>query len=158
MAPLQDTRGNGCAESLLPSAVYQTMEIGVHDERSVMVIDPLGRRLGFDPITGITYESSRLGTYAYYGIANSQTGVVDSRASEFGLGGNGLPPGVYTLIVMGRKVGTYNLWVHLQDANDESTAFERTNVPTHRGSVDMYRVVIPRGRSVKPTLSGGPQP
>lgn len=92
---------------------------------TVLMIDPTGKRAGFDPITGsFVFDAlvaiSSTGDEPYFLIVPSPVG------------------GRYTFQVTGTETGTYTMDIQLQNTEGQATTVFHTTAPTSQGNTRGY--------------------
>lgn len=97
---------------------------------SLLVSDARGRRAGFHPANGQVMEEI---PGAWYGEDNKGAEGT-ARVLELA----GAEPGAYTLIVNATKAGTYDLSIRADDASQQPTGEQFTNVSIDAGGIHSY--------------------
>ena len=125
----------------------RTLRVSAHSPVELLITDPQGRKLGYDPATGVSWNDVPEASYFISSIAaNGGTGQEELPKSKVALIFNPLD-GDYNLKVSGTNQGTYTINTYASDW--QGTTFKQTSSGTAQpGSVDNrvvhYTSVIPQ--------------
>lgn len=109
---------------------------------TMLLTDPLGRRLGEDPETGNAFREIPLGNFGTDGLRNNDT---KSPGPGFGIVELLQPPvGDYELRVTGTGVGTYDLLITGTTVAGMRSAFRMEDAPIGAGEVQTIRFTFDR--------------
>jgi len=105
-----------------------------HSPVELLLTDPMGRRLGRDPVTGQLYEEIPHAYYNDVGLDDDETGdrEIDPPKELY------LPrpdSGDYSLIVLGTGDGTYTADFEAADVNGTESTSQIQNVPISTGEI-----------------------
>mgnify|MGYP005816108341 CR=1 FL=1 len=125
------------ASRVQPSQQEATITISFHSPVSLLLIDPLGHRLGDDPSTSATYNEIPRGSYDAGGLADDETGAAeeDPAKSMF------IPApihGQYRLKVTGTADGAYSADFTIQRADASTSSATLQNVPIGSNQAQTY--------------------
>ena len=120
---------------------------GLERARSdIVVVDPRGRRTGFDPAAGANYREIPRSSYLEEGSVQRTVAVAIGQPID----------GRYNLEVIGTGPGTYALDVRGWDRNGDGTGRPHFRpIPTARGSVHRYHLQYSAVPNAPPTVRGG---
>jgi hypothetical protein len=104
--------------------------VSFHSPGELLITDPNGLRLGYDPIFDQSYTEIPNASYDDVGLQDDVTELpADDTDTGKSLGLPGAPDGDYTLTITGTGVGTYNMEVQGLDVNGLSSVSKFQNVP-----------------------------
>ena len=113
-----------------------------HSPGEMLITDPLGRRLGFDPSTGRTFNEIPNSGYSILGIGDAtDTNPVPldyDPPKELEL--VRIPEGEYTLRITGTGNGTYKLLMYSMDVEGMPSGEIFENIPITLGEVHIYTI------------------
>ncbi len=117
-----------------------------------IVIDPLGYRSGFDPLTGQWLSEILGANYAAAGLGNLDTTYVEEVPYEFLTSDSVQPPsGYYTVRVVGISVGSFHLSVSVdRDTSTSNFSASRTAQP---GQITYYTLYYNNNLAIPATFS-----
>lgn len=124
-----------------PFPIYG-IEWRIYSPAELVITDPQGRRTGYDPVSGKTYNEIPNSAYFEEGIDNDETGEVNPHKVKVLSVEGGAEAGEYTMTVTGTGNGTYSMSIinkSLQGpiaVND--SAIE--DIPINTGEVHNYAV------------------
>lgn len=129
------------------------MSFTFHSPVEAFIVDPLGRRKGLDPRTGVTYDEIPDAFYGEY----STIGPVIPDGYE--------PPkvlemqrpieGTYTLSVVGTGEGTYDAEFRMYDQNLGRSQKEFVDIATAPGVVHTYQIEFSKATGAQIVTTGG---
>lgn len=136
-------------QNIVPDGIY----ISIASPAELLITDPQGRRLGRDPLTGISFNEINRGSYYQEGISAATDDPLSPHESKVLL----IPTptqGEYSLQVIGTGTGIYSLDSLLYDVQGD--AHERSFVgTTETGTVTDFGITFtpsqPANMTVKPT-------
>jgi hypothetical protein len=128
-----------------PSAEYTDasgMRFSFHSPGEMVVTDPQGRRVGYDPIQAITYKEIPGAYYEGYYIADAESGDPGPLTKELVI-----PEplaGDYKLEVLGTSEGVYSLGIEAYDPELNPSIFEFLDIAISLGTVHTYAFKYPK--------------
>jgi hypothetical protein len=126
-----------------------------HSPVELYVTDPLGRRAGYDPVTGTVYNEIPDASYdTELGLEDAETG---EPPEDFGrsLELYGDADGEYTLSVTGTATGTYTAEMWSFDLGGNYPKTELGPIPTSQGEVHTYLIDFHKADATQTHLGGG---
>jgi len=117
--------------------VINEIHIFIDGDAQIVLVDSLGRRCGYDPISHTDYEEIPRASYGDEGVDSEDSSVPDLYSR--GLGLQKATTGTYTLKIIGTKQGTYDVTISMGRGlgNGDSFSF---NDSTFRGSVALFDI------------------
>jgi len=138
------TSDNNRQDSELKSALTNSngLTIRFHSLGEMLITDPLGRRLGFDPSTGRTFNEIPNSGYSVLGIgdATDPNPVPLDYDPPKELELVRIPEGEYTLRITGTGNGTYKLLMYSMDVEGMPSGEVFENIPITLGEVHIYTI------------------
>lgn len=131
------------------------IRIAFHSPVEIVVTDPLGRRIGYDPRLGVRYGEVPAAGYGAVLLDDDETGGLaadeDVKALEIGQP----VAGTYTVSVMGTDAGTYTAEFETLDVGGEGGTAVIDAVPVTAGAVHTYQFAYdPTAPAAAPALGG----
>lgn len=128
------TKANIFSYSAVPQEVAQVLMFRLASPAELVVTDPEGHKIGFDPSTNISYEQISDATYTREGqILSSETPISEETLHEYKIVRIPTPQkGHYAVEVIGTGNGPYTLTSHTYDENGN----EKIDVVTATTSVN----------------------
>ena len=107
-----------------------------HSPGELHLTDPLGRRLGYDPIRNVSYNEIPNGAYVQTGLADDDPNADPDYKKVIEI----IEPveGEYRLSVVGTGSGTYDLSIVLMDVDSKSSGGRFNNMLIELGVVHKY--------------------
>lgn len=130
----------------VPETVARGINVQIASPAEMIVTDEVGRKLGYDPVEHISYDSIPRGVYyhenAFYSEELSESGEVPHITKTLDISD---PEGdTFTLEVIGTDDGEYYIAMHVVGDDGEGELIERW-VDTTRGQRDVYTITVPAG-------------
>lgn len=111
---------------------YDKVVIDFHSPGELLLTDPLGRRTGLDPSTGLSYREIPSSSYSLTRESDIERDVA-SETKVLAVGS--ASPGTYTLRITGTGEGPYTIGVHSYDASQTPATSYVLGVPISTGEV-----------------------
>jgi len=134
-----------------PPGDISELDLIVGDVGEVIVIDPSGRRTGFDPITKQILEEIPNSVYFRDGLRNDITGALPSEVSHYVQIFQPLP-GTYQVIVTGLKLGTYLISGRMFSRDGGSEPEILVNAVAGLGSASAFSITVSLEPNTRPTV------
>jgi len=110
--------------------------IRFHSPGELLFTDPQGRKVGYDPISGITYNEIPRAFYESIGLEDAESGDAGPETKELEV-----PwplAGDYQLQVIGTDTGTYTLEIRAYDPELNASAADFLNIPISQSEIHTY--------------------
>jgi hypothetical protein len=125
-----------------------------HSPVELLIVDPLGRRLGFDPLTGQSFEEIPGAYYEAGGLDDDETGEPDDDPTKTLY----LPTpavGGYALNVTGTGDGTYSSEFQFYDRNGAVSESDLRDIPIATGQVQKITFTYSDAAGAQTKIEGG---
>ncbi len=133
------------------SAIWITF----HSPGELLLTDPQGRRVGYDPIRNVSYNEIPNGRYEQTGLADNTDPTVDPGYTKEITISQPIE-GEYILSVIGTGSGNYTLGIMAIDVNSRTTSsLSCDNVPIVPGIVHKYNFSFLKAAGSKTNFFGG---
>lgn len=109
----------------------------------LLVTDPLGKKLGWDPTASKMFAEISSGSYSLIGLDDDVTEETGPRSIQIYI--LRTITGTYSLQITGNKIGVYNLEIHLVDPDNLIKPFDKIykNIALNQDQAHKYTVVVP---------------
>jgi hypothetical protein len=135
-----------------PSVNPAAIVIRVYSPVELLVTDPLGRRVGRDPIINRSYNEIPGAFYGLKGIDDDDGDPDTEPAKEIDI--RNPESGKYQITAIGTDNGTYDIDVYLFDATGSRQEFNREKVSIAKNSAQEYTVAYSQAFSPPGDLDG----
>lgn len=112
------------------------IDIRFHSPGELLLTDPQGRRIGYDPVQGITYNEIPDAYYEVSRLDDDETGELGPESKELYVPQP--PAGDYHLQVIGTGTGTYTLEMRATDPALKSSIDKFKDIPITPDTVHTY--------------------
>lgn len=130
--------------------------VSFHSPGELLISDPSGRRLGFDPLTNQSFAEIPGGFYDDVGLQDDVTELpADDTDTGKSLGLVSTATGDYPLTVTGTGTGTYNMEIQALDANGQPSLSTFQNVPISTNLVQQMVIHYDSTPGAQIQLAGG---
>jgi hypothetical protein len=130
------------------------MFIALGSPAELLITDPTGKRLGFDPTTKIGYSEIPNSVYSREANGDDSTGVPDPDPVKV-LDLMSIIQGDYTLQLTGTGTGTYNLDIRAYDQNDNPSPTSFLKMPIYNGQIITYKIPFDPTGTTPLVVNGG---
>ena len=124
-----------------------------HSPVEAFIVDPLGRRQGLDPRTGVRYNEIPGGFYGEFSMIGPE--IPDGYEPPKMLDLRRPAEGTYTLSVVGTGHGTYDAEFRMYDRSLGRSQKEFVDVATAPGVVHTYRIEFSKAPGAQLLMTGG---
>lgn len=132
------------------------LTVSFHSPGELLITDPSGRRLGFDPLTNQSFTEIPGSFYDDVGLQDDVTELpADDTDTGKSLGLVSPATGDYTLTVTGTGTGTYNMEIQGLDVNGQPSLSTFQNVPISTNLVEQMILHYDSTAGSQIQLSGG---
>ncbi|MDQ6987238.1 MAG: hypothetical protein Q9M25_05505 [Mariprofundaceae bacterium] len=139
---------------IIPSSDY--ISITIHSPAELLLLDPLGSKVGFDPATGQVVKTIPGSTYWTHGQYNPDPAYIDTDPAKTIMFNNAVA-GIYQLKVIGTGAGIYDLEFEMADTKGNMIlSKDILNVPVTPGAVHTYTFNYNSAPGSVIQMQGGP--
>jgi len=130
--------------------------VSFHSPGELLITNPAGQRLGFDPLTNLSFAEIPGSSYNDVGLEDDETETPDDTVDPAKSLELVSPPiGDYNLTITGTGTGTYNMEIQALDTNGQPSQQTFQNVPIAPNQVQQIVVHYDSTPGAQVQLAGG---